>query len=210
MNKKVFIGKKLGMIQVLNEDGSIQGGTVIQSDGCTVTEVRTVEKDGYNALQLGFAQKKEGRANKAELGNAKKNNVPVFSLLKEFRLEQIVEGVGVGDVLKVDQYQVGDTVSVRSRSVGRGFAGAIKRWNHRRGPMSHGSKNHRLMGSIGAGTTPGRVLLGQKMPGRMGNAWRTIKNLKVLRVDVDKGLLILSGSVPGKKNNTVYITKGEV
>jgi len=175
--------------------------TVVEAGPCVVTQVKTAEKDGYAAVQLGFGKTK--RPNKPSQGHAKGSSL---RHLREFRVGKPDE-FKVGQELKAGIFNPGDTVTVAGITVGKGFAGNVKRHHHGRGPMTHGSKSHRLPGSIGAGTTPGRVLKGRKMPGRMGAVRAKVRNMKVVSVDASRDLVLLGGSVPGKKGNIVEISR---
>lgn len=196
-----IIGKKIGMTQIFDEKGNVVPVTVVEAGPCVVTAVRTAEKHGYSAIQLGFIKAK--KLNKPASGNLKDNKL---KKLKEFRNES-QEGIEVGKEIKVDIFKPGDILKVSGVTIGKGFQGTIKRWHHHRGPMAHGSKSHRIPGSIGAGTTPGRVYKGRRMSGHMGAVMATLKNVKVVRVDAEKNLLFVKGSVPGSKGNIVELKK---
>jgi large subunit ribosomal protein L3 len=178
-----LLGIKKGMTQIFEENGNVLGVTVLEAGPCTVTQVKTMEKDGYCAIQMSFGKKK-----------------------KEIRSDK-PEEYKVGQELKADLFQPGEMVKVSGRAIGKGFAGIVKRYHARRGPMSHGSKSHRIPGSISSGTTPGRVRKGKKMPGRMGGGMVTNRSLKVVQVIPERNLLLLKGSVPGKSGNLVLIRK---
>ncbi|RAP31792.1 50S ribosomal protein L3 [Candidatus Marinamargulisbacteria bacterium SCGC AG-410-N11] len=201
---KILIGKKLGMMSFVDEGGVVIPATVMKIVDSQVIEIKQKDKHGYNAVVVGFVNSKFKNVKKPMIGHLKKLNAKDSTNIVEFR----VADIGSYELLKdlaVDQFTKGDKVTVTGNSIGKGFAGTIKRHNFSRGPMSHGSKNHRLPGSIGAGTDPGRVLKGTKMSGRYGNVKTTIKNLEIIKVDADKGLIILSGSVPGKPDNILKI-----
>lgn len=204
MMKKFLLGIKKGMFEKITETGALVAVTVVEVTPSVVIELKTKEKHGYEAVKVGFLEKAAHRSNKPELGISKVVNKGAFSLIKEFRVADSSK-YQVGQEIGVDVFAEKDTVSVRSKTIGRGFTGTIKRWNFSRGPMSHGSKSHRIPGSIGAGTTPGRVVPGKKMAGRYGNEQVVIRNLSVVAVDSERGLLLLSGSVPGKKSNVVEV-----
>ena len=199
------IGKKLGMTQIFDSEGLAVPVTVIKIDSTVVTQVKTVETDGYNAIQVGTVAAKEKHLTKAQLGHFKKNNLSNYRHLQEFRVEnpadykvgqEIDLAAALADVQKVD---------VTGTSIGKGFQGTVKRWNFGRGPMAHGSKNHREPGSIGAGTTPSRVIKGKRMAGNMGNERVTITKLKLVKVDAENGLVLVKGSVPGCEGRLVTI-----
>ena len=200
------IGKKVGMTQIFDSEGLAVPVTVIKIDSTVVTQVKTVETDGYNAIQVGTIAAKEKHLTKAEIGHFKKNGLNNYRHLQEFRVEnpadykvgqEIDLAAALADVQKVD---------VTGTSIGKGFQGTVKRWNFGRGPMAHGSKNHREPGSIGAGTTPSRVIKGKRMAGNMGNERVTITKLKVVKVDADNKLVLIKGSVPGCEGRLVTIT----
>ena len=196
--KKALIGKKVGMTQIFDEEGKVIPVTVIEATPCTVTQIKTVEQDGYQAVQLGFGDVKESKLNKPRLGHLSKNKLAPKKYLREFRLDSI-EGMNVGDELKADVFSVGDRVDIQGTSKGKGFQGVIKRHGQSRGPMGHGSMYHRRPGSMGPTSTPGRVFKGKKLPGHMGRETITIQNLEVVRVDLDKNVILVKGSVPGAK-----------
>ena len=202
--KKGLIGKKVGMTQIFNEEGKVIPVTVIEATPCTVTQIKTVEQDGYQAVQLGFGDVKESKLNKPRLGHLSKNKIAPKKYLREFRLDS-VEGMKVGDELKADVFAVGDKVDVQGTSKGKGFQGVIKRHGQSRGPMGHGSMYHRRPGSMGPTSTPGRVFPGKKLPGHMGSVTVTIQNLEVIKVDLDKNVILVKGSVPGAKGSILKI-----
>ncbi len=203
MKATSILGKKVGMTQVFDEAGNVNSVTVIETGPCVVTQVKTLEKDGYKAIQVGFDKTK--KTNKPLKGHLKDLNA---RYLRELDVDK-PEDFEVGQEIKVDIFKAGDFVSVCGRSIGKGFAGTVKRYHHARGPMTHGSKSHRIPGSIGAGTTPGRVFKGRGMPGRMGANQVTVENLRVVQVEAEKNLLLVAGSVPGKTGNIVTIHKGQ-
>ena len=202
--KKALIGKKIGMTQIFDEQGKVIPVTAIEVGPCTVMQIKTVEQDGYQAVQLGFGDVKESKLTKPELGKFKKNKLQPKKYLREVRLDSI-EGIKVGDELKADVFAVGDKVDIQGTSKGKGFQGVIKRWGQSRGPMGHGSMYHRRPGSMGSTSTPGRVFKGKKLPGHMGRVTITIQNLDVVRVDMDKNVILLKGSVPGAKGSILKI-----
>ena len=196
--KKALIGKKVGMTQIFDENGTVIPVTVIEAGPCVVAQVKTLENDGYEAVQLGFGEVKEKHLNKPVKGHFAKANVAAKKHLREFRLDSI-EGIKVGDELKADVFAAGEKIDVQGTSKGKGFQGVIKRHGQHRGPMGHGSMYHRRPGSMGSTSTPGRVFKGKKLPGHMGKVTVTIQNLEVVRVDMDKNVILLKGSVPGPK-----------
>ena len=202
--KKGIIGKKVGMTQIFDEKGNVIPVTVIEAGPCVVSQVKTVETDGYNAVQLGFGDIKDKHINKPEAGHFAKSKIANKKHLREFRLDSL-EGLKVGDELKADVFSVGDSVDIQGTSKGKGFQGVIKRHGQHRGPMGHGSMYHRRPGSMGATSTPGRVFKGKKLPGHMGRVTVTIQNLDVVRVDMDKNVILVKGSVPGCKGAILKI-----
>ena len=202
--KKALIGKKLGMTQIFDENGTVIPVTVLEAGPCVVAQVKTLENDGYEAVQLGFGEVKENKLNKPEKGHFAKANVAAKKHLREFRLDSI-EGIKVGDELKADVFAEGDKIDVQGTSKGKGFQGVIKRHGQHRGPMGHGSMYHRRPGSMGPTSTPGRVFKGKKLPGHMGRVTVTIQNLDVVRVDLDKNVILVKGSVPGPKGAILKI-----
>ena len=202
--KKALIGKKLGMTQIFDENGTVIPVTVLEAGPCVVAQVKTLENDGYEAVQLGFGEVKENKLNKPVKGHFAKANVTAKKHLREFRLDSI-EGIKVGDELKADVFAEGDKIDVQGTSKGKGFQGVIKRHGQHRGPMGHGSMYHRRPGSMGPTSTPGRVFKGKKLPGHMGRVTVTIQNLDVVRVDLDKNVILVKGSVPGPKGAILKI-----
>ncbi len=213
MNKAI-LATKVGMTQIFNEDGVLVPVTVLQAGPCVVTQVKTVENDGYSAVQVGFVDKKtkyvDGKlvhrhgANKAEQGHFDKAGVSAKRYVKEFKLAN-AEEYTVAQEIKADVFAAGDKVDATAISKGKGFQGAIKRHGQSRGPMAHGSKFHRHAGSNGACSSPSKVFKGKKMPGHMGHKKITIQNLEIVRVDADKNLLLIKGAVPGPKKSLVTI-----
>jgi large subunit ribosomal protein L3 len=198
------IGKKVGMTQIFDEQGLAIPVTVIKVDETVVTQVKTVETDGYNAIQVGTVAAKEKHLTKAQLGHFKKNNLSNYKHLQEFRVEN-PQDYKVGDKVELSVLENVEKVDVTGKSIGKGFQGTVKRHNFGRGPMAHGSKNHREPGSIGAGTTPSRVIKGKRMAGNMGNERVTITKLKLVKVDSANGLVLVKGSVPGCEGRLVTI-----
>ena len=185
--KKGIIGRKIGMTQIFDEKGNVIPVTVIEAGPCVVAQVKTVETDGYNAVQLGFGDVKDKHINKPEAGHFAKAKLANKKHLREFRLDSI-EGIKVGDEVKADVFEAGEKIDVQGTSKGKGFQGVIKRHGQHRGPMGHGSMYHRRPGSMGSTSTPGRVFKGKKLPGHMGRVTVTIQNLDVVRVDMDKNI----------------------
>lgn len=205
---KAILGKKLGMTQVFDETGALVPVTVIQAGPCTVVDVRTREKHGYDAVQVGFEPVSEAKVSLPVRGYYKKRGVGPFRYLREFRLSGEAK-LERGAVLTVDMFQPGERVDVTGTSIGKGFAGGIKRWNFQRGPMAHGSKYHRGPGSLQS-RDAARVFPGRKMPGHLGNERVTIRNLRVVKVDPEKHLLLVQGSVPGKRGSLLTIKETTV
>ena len=201
---KGLIGKKVGMTQIFDEKGMIIPVTVIEAGPCVVSQVKTVETDGYNAIQLGFGEVKSSKVNKPKAGHFAKANVEAKKHLREFRCEEPAE-VKVGDEVKADVFAQGEKVDIQGISKGKGFQGVIKRHGQHRGPMGHGSMYHRRPGSMGSTSTPGRVFKGKKLPGHMGVQKITIQNLEIIKVDMDKNVLLVKGSVPGPKGAILKI-----
>ena len=196
--KKGIIGRKIGMTQIFDEKGNVIPVTAIEAGPCVVAQVKTVETDGYNAVQLGFGEIKDKHINKPEAGHFAKAKLANKKHLREFKLENI-ENYKVGDEIKADVFEAGEKIDVQGTSKGKGFQGVIKRHGQHRGPMGHGSMYHRRPGSMGPTSTPGRVFKGKKLPGHMGKVTVTIQNLDIVRVDMDKNVILLKGSVPGAK-----------
>ncbi len=204
MKKKAIIGKKLGMTQIFDEKGNVVPVTVIEAEPCVVAQVKTVETDGYNAIQLGYGEVKAKHINKPEAGHFAKSKLENKKHLREFRLEDI-SNFKVGDEVKADIFATGEKVDIQGTSKGKGFQGVIKRHGQHRGPMGHGSMYHRRPGSMGPCATPGRVFKGKKLPGHMGSVTVTIQNLDVVAVDMDKNVILVKGSVPGAKGAILKI-----
>lgn len=203
--KKGLIGKKIGMTQIFDENGKVVPVTVVEAGPCTVTQIKTPENDGYQAVQVGFGDVKISRVNKPMKGHFDKADVAPKKTLKEFRLENI-DGIEVGNIIKADIFEPGETVDVKGTSKGHGTSGAIKRWNFSRLRMSHGTgPNHRHAGSLGACSSPSRVFKGKKMAGHYGCDTVTVQNLKVVKVDAENNLIAIKGAVPGPKGGIVVI-----
>ena len=218
--KKAILATKVGMTQIFNEDGTLTPVTVLQAGPCAVTQIKTVENDGYEAVQVGFVDKKDKIVNvdkngkkeivhrhgvtKAEKGHFDKAGVAVKRFVKEFRFDNAAEYT-VGQEIKADIFADGDHIDATAVSKGKGFQGAIKRFGQHRGPMAHGSKYHRHAGSNGACSDPSKVFKGKHMPGHMGNVQVTVQNLEIVRVDTENNLLLVKGAVPGPKKSLVTI-----
>jgi large subunit ribosomal protein L3 len=199
-----ILGTKLGMTQVFDDQGRAIPVTVIQAGPCTVTQIKTKQTDGYAAVQVGYGDVKPKALNKPELGHLAKSGATPSRHLHEYRLAD-TSSFELGQQIKADLFAPGQIVDVIGTSIGKGFAGFQKRHNFKRGPMAHGSKNHRQPGSIGPGTTPGRVYPGKRMAGRMGNVQVTVRKLTIVRVDVERNLLLIKGAVPGKAGALVNV-----
>jgi large subunit ribosomal protein L3 len=203
-----LLGNKIGMTQIFDESGNIIPVTILKVGPCIITQVKTEAKDGYNSIQIGYGNVSSKSLTQPELGHLQKSNIQPLKYLKEFRITDQNE-FEVGQILKVDSLSPGQLVNIRGKSIGKGFSGLQKRHNFTRGPMTHGSKNHRLPGSIGMGTTPGRVLPGKKMAGQLGNKVTTIQKLKVIQINLEENILVIKGSVPGKPGNLLSIVPSE-
>jgi large subunit ribosomal protein L3 len=202
--KKAILATKVGMTQIFNEDGVLTPVTVLQAGPVVVTQVKTVENDGYSAVQVGFVDKREKLVNKPLKGHFDKAGVSYKRYIREFKLED-AESYALGQEIKADVFAAGDKIDVTAISKGKGFQGAIKRHGQSRGPMAHGSKFHRHAGSNGSSSDPSRVFKGKKMPGQMGNKKVTVQNLEIVRVDAENNLLLVKGAVPGPKKAMVTI-----
>ena len=202
--KKAILATKVGMTQIFEENGALVPVTVLQAGPCVVTQVKTVENDGYEAVQVGFVDKREKLVNKPVKGHFDKAGVSYKRYVRELKLENAGE-YSVKDEIKADVFAAGDRIDATAISKGKGFQGAIKRHGQHRGPMAHGSKFHRHQGSNGSATTPGRVFKGKGMPGHMGHVQVTVKNLTVVRVDAENNLILVKGAVPGPKKSLVTV-----
>jgi large subunit ribosomal protein L3 len=203
-----LLGNKIGMTQIFDESGNIIPVTILKVGPCVITQVKTKSKDGYNSIQIGYGNVSSQRLTQPELGHLQKSNIQPLKYLKEFKVNDENE-FEIGQILNVDSFSPGQLVNIRGKSIGKGFSGLQKRHNFTRGPMTHGSKNHRAPGSIGMGTTPGRVLPGKKMAGQLGNKITTIKKLKVIQINSEENILVIKGSVPGKPGNLLSIVPSE-
>ncbi|MFL0249199.1 50S ribosomal protein L3 [Clostridium neuense] len=202
--KSGILGKKLGMTQIFNEQGKIVPVTVIEAGPCVVVQKKTIENDGYEAIQVGFADVKENRSNKPAKGHFAKANTAVKKFVKELKLDDL-SAYEVGTEIKADVFSAGEKVDVSGVSKGKGFQGTIRRWNAHRGPMSHGSKFHRAVGSMGASSDPSRTFKNKIMPGHMGHVNTTVLNLEVAKVIPEKNLILIKGGVPGPNKGFVVI-----
>ena len=202
--KAGLFAKKVGMTQIFDESGTILPVTILKTELCQVSQIKTKGTDGYDAVQVCYGEEKVENITKATRGHLKKVGDKGFNYFGEFHVSSPDE-FKLGQVVKLDTFSVGEKVRVTGKSIGKGFQGNQKRHNFSRGPMTHGSKNHRLPGSIGAGSTPGRVYPGKKMAGQMGGATVTLKNTEVLYINSEENILVLKGSVPGKKNTMLKI-----
>jgi large subunit ribosomal protein L3 len=203
-----LIGKKVGMTQLFSDKGDAIPVTIIEAGPCTVTEVRSAQRDGYTAVQLGFGANKESRYTRPVLGQFKKRNLPPSRHLKEFRVDDVA-GLEVGQSLNVSMFEKGAHVDVQGVTKGRGFAGVVKRYGFTGGKATHGTTTHKQPGSIGASAFPSRVIKGKRLPGRMGGVNLTIKNLEVVAVDPEQNVLMVRGAVPGPPNGLVVVRKRE-
>lgn len=201
-----LIGRKLGVSQVFADSGEVIPVTVIEAGPCVVVQKKTHDRDGYNALQVGFLEREEKKTNRPLKGHFAKVGTKAFAVLKEFTLPD-VEGYQSGQEIKVDIFSAGELVDVIGTSKGKGFAGGVKRWGFRGGPATHGSMFHRAPGSVGASAYPSRVLKGKRLPGHLGNAQVTVKNLQVVDVRSERNLILIKGAVPGARRSIVLIKK---
>lgn len=202
--KKAILGRKVGMTQVFDEAGRVIPVSVVLAGPCVVVQKKTVDKEGYSAIQVGFEDIREKLANKPFKGHFAKVNIAPKRFLRELRIET-ADKYNVGDVLKADVFGVGEKVDVSGVSKGKGYQGTIRKWNAHRGPTTHGSKYHRAVGSMGASSDPSRTFKNKKMPGHMGFENVTVQNLEVVRVDADKNLILIRGGIPGPKKGLVLI-----
>lgn len=202
--KKAIIGRKIGMTQIFDESGKVIPVSVVLAGPNVVVQKKVVEKEGYSAIQVGYEDVREKLVNKPLKGHFAKANIPAKRFLKELRLED-AEKYNVGDVLKADVFKTGEKVDVSGVSKGKGYQGTIKRWNAHRGPMTHGSKYHRAVGSMGASSDPSRTFKNKHMPGHMGNVNVTVQNLEVVRVDADRNIILIRGGIPGPRKGLVMI-----
>jgi len=203
-----LIGKKIGMTQLFTDSGDVFPATVVQAGPCTVTQIKNKKNDGYDSVQLGFIDAKEKHLTKPLMGHFAKSKIAPKKVLKEFRLDKIDNIPSIGDEVNLKQFNVGDFLTISGKSIGKGFAGHMKRHNFGGGRASHGKNSvMRKSGSVGAGTDPGRIFPGMKMAGRMGDEKVTVKNLEVLNIDYSNNLIFIKGALPGSNNNYLYLTK---
>ena len=199
-----LLGNKIGMTQIFDESGNIIPVTILKVGPCVITQIKTKIHHGYNSIQIGYFDISSKLLTQPELGHLQKSNIQPLKYLKEFKIDN-EHKFEVGQVLKVDLFSAGQFINVKGKSIGKGFASLQKRHNFTRGPMTHGSKNHRAPGSIGMGTTPGRVLPGKKMAGQLGNKIVTVKKLKIIQLNLEENILVIKGSIPGKPGNLLSI-----
>jgi len=204
-----LLGNKIGMTQIFDELGNIIPVTILKVGPCIITQIKTKEKDGYDSIQMGYGNVSTKSLTQPELGHLQKSNIQPLKYLKEFQFINKNKEFKIGQILNVDLFVQGQSLTIQGKSIGKGFSGLQKRHNFTRGPMTHGSKNHRAPGSIGMGTTPGRVLPGKKMAGQLGNKITTIKNLKIIQISPEENILVIKGSVPGKPGNLLRIIPSE-
>ena len=200
-----LLGNKVGMTQIFDEFGNVIPVTILKIGPCVVTQIKTILNDGYNAIQVGYGNVQNKYLTQSQLGHLQKSNIQPLKYLKEFRVTN-PEEFQIGQILGVDSLSVNQLINITGKTNGKGFSGLQKRYNFTRGPMTHGSKNHRAPGSIGMGTSPGRVLPGKKMAGQLGNRIANIKKLKVIQINSDENILIVKGSVPGKPGNLITVS----
>ncbi|NER80502.1 MAG: 50S ribosomal protein L3 [Leptolyngbya sp. SIO1D8] len=204
-----ILGTKLGMTQIFDDEGNAVPVTVVEAGPCVVTQIKTAQTDGYTAVQVGYGSVSEKALTKPQLGHLAKSGATPVRHLKEYLVDSVDE-FELGQAITAEQFEVGQLVDVAGTSIGKGFAGYQKRHNFSRGPMAHGSKNHRLPGSIGAGTTPSRVYPGKRMAGRLGGKRVTTRKLTVVRIDADKNLLVIKGTVPGKPGALISVAPANI
>jgi len=203
-----LLGNKIGMTQIFDESDNIVPVTILKVGPCVVTQIKIKSKDGYDSVQIGYGNISNKLLNQPKLGHLQKSNIQPLKYLKEFKVSE-QDQFEIGQVLNVNSFSTGQFVNIKGKTIGKGFSGLQKRHNFSRGPMTHGSKNHRAPGSIGMGTTPGRVLPGKKMAGQLGNKITTIKKLKVIQINLEENILVIKGSVPGKPGNLLKIVPSE-
>lgn len=199
-----ILGTKVGMTQVFDDSGFAIPVTVIKAGPCIITHIKNTEKEGYNAVQIGYSESSPQKITKPCLGHLTKYNLPPLKYLKEYRVDS-TDSLSIAQKITVGSFEVGQNISISGNTIGKGFAGTVKRYNFSRGPMTHGSKNHREPGSIGQGSTPGKVHKGKKMAGRLGANKTTIKQLEIIYINSKDNLLVIKGSVPGKSGNLLNI-----
>nr|YP_009732094.1 50S ribosomal protein L3 [Gracilaria edulis]QHS70520.1 50S ribosomal protein L3 [Gracilaria edulis]UAD85633.1 ribosomal protein L3 [Gracilaria edulis] len=199
-----LMGKKVGMTQIFDQEGKALPVTILQIGPCLITEIKNIESHGYEAIQIGYVKINQKKLNKPQTGHLSKQAIPPLKYLKEYRVESTKEFT-IGKWITVKDLKMDKNISVSSKSIGKGFTGCVKRHKFSRGPMTHGSKNHKQPGSIGAGTTPGKVFAGKKMAGRMGGKQVTVKNLKIIDIKTKNNIIIVKGCIPGKPGNIISI-----
>lgn len=203
-----LLGNKIGMTQIFDESGNVIPVTILKVGPCVITQIKTQLNDGYNSIQIGYGNVSSKKLTQPELGHLKKFDIQPLRYLKEFKVQNN-EDFKIGQVLNVDAFSPGQLVNIRGKSIGKGNAGLQKRHNFARGPMTHGSKNHKEPGSIGMGTTPGRVFPAKRMAGQLGNQITTIRKLKIIQINTEENILVIKGSVPGKPGNLLSIVPSE-
>ena len=203
-----LLGNKIGMTQIFDEFGNIIPVTILKIGPCVITQIKTNLKHGYDSIQIGYGITSSKNLTQPNLGHLEKSNIQPFKYLKEFRVDK-PENFKIGQTLNLESFTTGQFVDITGKSIGKGFSGLQKRHKFSRGPMTHGSKNHRQPGSIGQGTTPGRVFPGKRMAGQLGNKKTKIKQLKIIQVNKDTNTLVIKGSVPGKPGNLITVTKSK-
>lgn len=203
-----LFGNKIGMTQIFDEFGNIIPITILKIGPCVITQIKTKLKDGYDSIQIGYGAVSSKTLTQPQLGHLEKSNIQPFKYLKEFRINSS-DNFEIGQILNVESFTTGELVDITGKSIGKGFSGLQRRHKFSRGPMTHGSKNHREPGSIGQGTTPGRVFPGKRMAGQLGNKTTKIKKLKIIQINKDANILIIKGSVPGKPGNLLMITQSK-
>ena len=203
-----LLGNKIGMTQIFDNSGNVIPVTILKVGPCIITQIKTKVKDGYDSVQIGYGNVPIKSLTQPQLGHLQKSNSQPLKYFKEFRSDEN-DTFKIGEVLNLDSFSLGQRLNIQGKSIGKGFSGLQKRHNFTRGPMTHGSKNHRAPGSIGMGTTPGRVLPGKKMSGQLGNKVTTIKKLKIVQINREENILVIKGSVPGKPGNLLLISPSE-
>ena len=203
-----LLGNKIGMTQIFDDSDNVIPVTILKVGPCIITQIKTKEKDGYDAVQIGYGNISIKSLTQPQLGHLQKSNSQPLKYFKEFRSGKD-DTFKIGEVLNLDSFSLGQKLNIQGKTVGKGFSGLQKRHNFTRGPMTHGSKNHRAPGSIGMGTTPGRVLPGKRMSGRLGNKVTTVKKLKIVQINRQENILVIKGSVPGKPGNLLLISPSE-
>jgi len=204
-----LLGNKIGMTEIYEKSGELIPVTILRVGPCVITQIKNVLKDGYNSIQIGYGKVPNNLLNQSQLGHLQKSDIQPLRHLKEFRIDEKIEEFKVGQIITIDSFSIGQFVNISGKSIGKGFSGLQKRHKFTRGPLTHGSKNHKAPGSIGMGTTPGRVLPGKRMAGQLGNKQITIKKLKIVLINSDENILIIKGSVPGKPGNLLSIVPSE-